>query len=176
MKSTSTVGQLDDVLMVDEARQYELAPKGRRFLNRLIDWVLIYGVTVLIYIALATIWKPMEQLLITIENGDISGRLLDILITALFSVILYTLQEYLLKGKTIAKYITGTRAVTTDDRHIELGTALKRSLCRHIPFEPFSFLGEGAEGWHDTMSQTKVIMDHGFTPKTSSHSSVFLKR
>ncbi|MFT6808347.1 MAG: hypothetical protein ACJA01_001571 [Saprospiraceae bacterium] len=38
-------------------------------------------------------------------------------------------------------------------------TVFKRSLCRLIPFEIFSFLGEPLMDWHDKISGTKVIED-----------------
>jgi hypothetical protein len=37
------------------------------------------------------------------------------------------------------------------------GTMVLRSLCRLIPFEPFSFLGSDARGWHDSITKTRVV-------------------
>jgi len=34
-----------------------------------------------------------------------------------------------------------------------------RTLCRYIPFEPFSFLGNKPIGWHDSLSKTLVVKD-----------------
>ena len=72
----------------------------------------------------------------------------------------YIIMEYVFKGKTFGKLLTKTRAVTEYGERMDLGTIMVRSLCRLIPFEAFSFLGEeGTKGWHDTISKTKVIYD-----------------
>jgi hypothetical protein len=34
---------------------------------------------------------------------------------------------------------------------------LGRSAARSIPFEPFSFLGGQPTGWHDRLSETRVV-------------------
>lgn len=60
-------------------------------------------------------------------------------------------------GRSIAKYITKTKVVNYKGETPDFGTILLRTLCRFIPFEPFSFLGSDASGWHDTLSKTKVI-------------------
>jgi len=37
----------------------------------------------------------------------------------------------------------------------KFGTIMIRTLCRRIPFEPFSFFGD--KGWHDSLSRTEVV-------------------
>ena len=37
---------------------------------------------------------------------------------------------------------------------------IKRTLCRFIPFEPFTFLGLNSRGWHDSFSKTYVVKKH----------------
>lgn len=65
--------------------------------------------------------------------------------------------ETLLKGKTIAKYITGTRAVTADGLPVNAQTAFTRGLLRMIPFEQFSAISVPSRPWHDRWSNTFVV-------------------
>ena len=85
--------------------------------------------------------------------------ILDILVSYMFYIIYYATFEGLTKGKTIGKYITGTRVVTLDDQTPIFDMFVRRSLCRLIPFNELSFLGEDSVGWHDSMSETKVIKE-----------------
>jgi uncharacterized RDD family membrane protein YckC len=47
--------------------------------------------------------------------------------------------------------------VKKDGSKPDIKTLVIRTLCRFIPFEPFSFLGATPRGWHDTYSDTYVI-------------------
>ena len=67
----------------------------------------------------------------------------------------YLVPEYLY-GKTVGKWITGTRVVSEIGEKADLRALVIRTLCRYIPFEQFSFLGEGT-GWHDSLSGTRVV-------------------
>jgi len=83
------------------------------------------------------------------------NRFEDILITS-FVYFLYTLlMEYFTKGKTIGKYITGSRVFSTDGTDPSFNQYLIRNIARLVPFEPFSFFTE--DGWHDRWSDTRVI-------------------
>jgi uncharacterized RDD family membrane protein YckC len=52
--------------------------------------------------------------------------------------------------------------VNEDGSTIDLGTALRRTLCRVIPFEQFSFLGSSTRGWHDSIPDTYVVQKAAF--------------
>jgi len=98
------------------------------------------------------------------QGGDVmieedGTALADYFIGALSMVFYYTITEYYLKGKTIAKFVTKTRAVTLEDQRMDFNTTFRRSLSRIVPFEAFSFLGDMPIGWHDRWTNTKVIMD-----------------
>jgi len=75
----------------------------------------------------------------------------------LIMTVFYTSMEYFLNGKSLGKFITKTRAVKVNGDPITFSDALKRSACRSIPFEVFSFLGKNRSGLHDSISKTKVI-------------------
>ncbi len=59
-------------------------------------------------------------------------------------------------GRTPGKFVFGTVAVSESGGKLSMSQVLKRTLCRFIPFEPFSFLGD--RGWHDTISKTYVVL------------------
>jgi uncharacterized RDD family membrane protein YckC len=82
----------------------------------------------------------------------------SVLFALIFPVIYYAVLESI-NGRTLGKYIMGTRAVKEDGTRLSPGRACLRTLCRQIPFDAFSFLGgEGPlRGWHDKVSKTIVI-------------------
>ena len=67
----------------------------------------------------------------------------------------FFLWEKFSEGKTPGKYITGTIVISTDGQKPTTKQYLSRSLYRIIPFEAFTFFG--SDGWHDSMSDTRVI-------------------
>ena len=65
--------------------------------------------------------------------------------------------EGFFSGTTVGKLIPGTRVRTPDGGKATLGQIIGRTAERFIPFEPFSFLGSGPGGWHDSLSGTAVV-------------------
>lgn len=137
------MSQLIDQEFVDEDIYVDEAENGTRFLNFLIDRVIIW----LLNYALL--------LLFVIFVGIISN-LLYYLIFLLVFFLYYTLMEYSTKGKTIGKYITGTKAVYETGKDLTFQQAFLRTLCRLIPLNGISFLVTD-RGWHDRISKTYVI-------------------
>ena len=78
------------------------------------------------------------------------------------------ISEVLLKGRTIAKYITQTKVVMEDGTTPKASDIVLRSLCRLIPFNVFSFLGAEGRGWHDSISNTYVVDVVKFKAKMDS--------
>jgi len=152
---------LDDLTGEDNIEvNYQVASKGKRFANYFIDSIgyLILSAGFGVLLALFN----SDSILLQEDDLGIVSRITDWLLGLIIVTTYYTLMEYLLKGKSLGKYITNTRAITIDNKRMDLGTTIKRSLCRVIPFEAFSFLGDKPTGWHDTISDTKVIMDDGW--------------
>lgn len=87
---------------------------------------------------------------------------MDYLVSYSGMFIYYFFTELLLKGRTIGKFITGTRAITTDFNVLSAGDAAKRTLSRFVPFEAFSFLGNYDNGWHDRWTDTMVVKNKDF--------------
>lgn len=133
--------------------QRNLANLGRRFANNLLDSVFYFF---FLYI-LGTLWGVY----IVFTGGDksifdsLDGLLLRLVgYIALF--IYYVIFEAS-TGRSLGKYITGTKVVTTNGSKPDLQTILLRTLCRFIPFEAFSYFGEEPTGWHDRLSKTYVV-------------------
>ena len=127
----------------------KLASQGKRFTNYIIDFIFIMVFSFMIGVVLALISPEMLE---AIENG---GRLLDYVFGFVVGMIYYSVFE-MITGRTIGKLITGTKVVDEQGNKPDANAILVRSLCRYIPLEALSFLGDGP-GWHDTMSKTRVV-------------------
>lgn len=153
---------LDDIIE-DGKHEFDLASKGTRFINFFIDRIVvtIFSFGIGIVMALIIISSNGEQAILEYEES-LTSTLIEFMIGFIITVTYYVVSEYYFKGKTLGKLLTKTRAVTFDDKRMDLGTVVKRSLSRIVPFEPFSFLGSLPTGWHDQWSGTKVIIDTGW--------------
>lgn len=141
----------------EEVTHYEPASGGKRLANLLIDYVaflaLVMGLSVvLVFLDALGVTNGLADRFF----GDDSGPLTDVIALGLM-VTYYVVMEGVW-GRSVGKWITGTKAVNwkTGGR-IGLGSLIWRSLARFIPFEPFSFLGAQPGGWHDRMSGTMVV-------------------
>ncbi len=135
----------------------EPASVGQRFLNYVIDIILFYAMFAVFgmlaaMVGLATGSENPESNFFTESSVN---PLLDLLITWLVFVLFYTFFEAVTKGRTVGKMITRTKAVKDDESEITPREAVLRSLCRLVPFEPFSAFG--GHPWHDKWTGTKVI-------------------
>ncbi len=139
--------QLLDIGLATEAKLIP-ASKQKRFINYIVDQIVGMLFLVGFFLLLESVF------VLGLENID---PLLDQIISTLLFPIYYIFFEGLLKGKTLGKYVTGTRALTISGAHPSWGTIIKRSYSRIVPFEAFSFLGERPDGWHDRWTDTMVI-------------------
>ncbi|MEN2399689.1 RDD family protein [Flavobacterium sp. MC2016-06] len=130
-----------------------LASSGARFLNYIIDVISFVVLFFLIIMFLGVLIGLFELtgLGAWLDNlGDLGWNIIGIIILMSY----YLMTEGLL-GRSLGKFITGTVVVDENGEKPDFGTILKRSLCRLIPFDAFSFLG--SRGWHDSMSDTYVV-------------------
>lgn len=118
--------------------------KGLRLLHFIVDTLLIYGIAIVSFVVAAYFNIEFE-----------SNEFLDQILFAIFMVCYYLGFESQLYT-TPAKMLTQCTVVMENGEKPGFEVIAKRSLCRLIPFEVFSFLGEGS-GWHDVLSKTKVI-------------------
>jgi uncharacterized RDD family membrane protein YckC len=131
---------------IDSPREIVPVGKGRRFATYLIDYVGIYA-TIFVF-----------AFFITLFFGETGRKAIlainDIVLGLLFFLLYYVFFEGIW-ARTPAKFILGTVVVTDAGTKPALRTILTRTLCRFIPFEPFSFFSE--RGWHDGLSNTHVV-------------------
>lgn len=136
------------------------ANKGLRFLNYIIDLFSIIIVTILFFGIIAgiiTVINPESNIIYEFENIN---PLLDRILTTFFYVLLIFLLEYLTKGRSLGKFITGTKVVMIDGSAPTTKDYFYRNLCRIIPFDLLTFLG--GNGWHDKISKTTVVNKKAF--------------
>ncbi len=135
-----------------------LASKSKRFANLIIDRILFYLLFVVFGVVLMLIATLIgsEGILQFLDSLETMNSLTDTLITWLFFVIFYFVFESTTQ-RTIGKLITQTKVVLENGKKPAADIIIIRSLCRIIPFEQFSFLGDIPKGWHDTMSKSYVV-------------------
>ncbi|MCY0978981.1 RDD family protein [Chryseobacterium wangxinyae] len=83
------------------------------------------------------------------------GKVADIFITSILFFFYIFILEYLTKGRSIGKFATGTKVIMIDGTAPTAKDYFIRNICRLVPFDALSFLGEN--GWHDSWSDTRVI-------------------
>lgn len=132
----------------------DTANVGQRFFNHLIDSFFYLLFTFIFTFILGVILAIVAPSFI--ESLDKNSIILNYILAFLSFIVYYTLFEFIW-GRTPAKFITGTIVVDEDGEIPAFGRVLLRTICRFIPFEAFSFLGNNAVGWHDRISKTRVI-------------------
>ncbi len=134
----------DDMDVLDtQGKDYQLASNGQRFVNFIVDRITSYFLLFLV-IGLA-------------GDGPNGGEYLILLAFLMIPLYYILLEGY--SGKTLGKLISRTRAVNEDGSKLGYGTAFVRTICRIIPFEPFSILFSNGVCWHDSIPKTRVIQD-----------------
>lgn len=132
-----------------------LATKSQRFGNYIIDMIVH---TLLNLIPIVVGWILYEFF----GKADLSlwfeqiNPIVEFLLNYLVIVIYYMIMETM-TGRSFGKYATNTKVFMQDGSEPEPYAVFIRSVSRLIPFEAFSFLGEHAKGWHDTLAKTVVV-------------------
>lgn len=129
--------------------QLEAVSSGMRFVHWIIDRIAIYGFGYVVGTFAGLTGIGLEFLLTH------QSRLDQILIGMVLSFVYYAAFE-LSTGRTLAKFITRTVVVNSDGSKPSYSTLIKRTFCRFIPFNHFSFLANHV-GWHDSISGTLVV-------------------
>lgn len=159
MQIENDVQETAQHLFTDEdLHQYTEASTGQRFLNWLIDNLLMqYGLSIVTGHAIGYILAytaPEFLLSLSMDPDGFDVVLLGVLIAYFNYIVYYTFCEKVFRGYTLGKLVTGTRALRTDGKELTLKNALLRSLSRMVPFEAFSGFGYP---WHDRWTNTMVI-------------------
>jgi len=127
--------------------ELNIASQGQRFITMIIDifFYFIFALIAGVIIALVGFGEGLQNM-----NDNLLGILL---------LSCYFIPQEALFGRTLGKLITKTKVVKIDGSKVTFNDVLIRTLCRFIPFEPFSFFGNNGRprGWHDRISKTSVI-------------------
>ncbi len=136
---------------------YELvqASSGKRFANYLIDLVFLYMIMffwgIIIVLVSPTILESIDK------SESILGSFADRIIGLFLYGLVMSLIEAIFQGKSIGKFITGTKAINADGTAIGFDKAFARGFARAVPFNAFSALGKPCYPWHDRWTGTYVI-------------------
>lgn len=146
-------------LEIPEEPALQLVPANllKRFLNYIIDFMVFAFPASFLLMLAAPGHAWASNLVYNLNNKPEAVTLLDQSMIWFVYGLYISITESLLKGKTIGKYITGTRAVNKQGLAITAETAFVRGLIRMIPFEQFSALSIPPRPWHDRWSGSVVI-------------------
>ncbi len=137
-----------------EVVDLNIAGKGLRLANYLLDLLFLWLFSYYFFLVLGGILYaifPGADFIIDEEN-----MIVVYAFSFLSTMTYYSLFEYT-TGRSIGKFITRTKVVTINGEKPDFKRIFIRTLCRHIPFEAFSFLGSDDSGWHDKISGTRVV-------------------
>jgi uncharacterized RDD family membrane protein YckC len=141
----------------EETNYVDPVSPGIRFVNFIIDRIILLALVFCGMFIWATIavsrGEDIRSYELFQENG--LATMLQLLLGSVFTLLYYTISETAMKGRTIGKLATGTIAIKQDGTPFTFKDALMRSLCRIIPFEPFSAFGYMP--WHDKLTKTAVV-------------------
>lgn len=147
-----------------------LAEKGRRFLNYIIDVIAVYIVIFILAVIaafIAVVFKLEGVITWMQQVTPLESYSIAFCVILLYFGIFETTS-----ARTLGKLITGTKVVMADTGEKPTAqTILKRSLCRLIPFEAFSFFGGDGTGWHDRFTGTAVVIIKRFEAGLQLHDS-----
>lgn len=147
------------------------ASKGKRIINLIIDSIGYYIFSFIIGILLGILELiGVSGILNYLETMNVAGSLIFgvIIVTSYFNIF------EILTQRTLGKFISKTMVVLEDGSKPTSQDIILRSFCRLIPFEAFSFLGNDARGWHDSISNTYVVDIAKYEAKKKSQSELEL--
>ncbi len=135
-----------------EDRQVRTVAAGPRLAHFIIDSICFQIMMVIIQFVCDVILKYTA-------SSWFANRSLELVFTILLIVLyplLYAICEYAWQ-QTPGKMLTGTKVIDEYGNRPSFGTLMLRSICRFVPFEPFSCFGSPSWGWHDRWSKTFVV-------------------
>lgn len=137
----------EDVLDLEEERpvEYTDASKTKRFINYVIDRIILFAIGVVAYIG-------FEYIDVIIPDNAITNYLFGSAIGFVYYFIFEISTQ-----RTLGKLVTKTKVVTEDGLTPTSHMLITRSLSRFVPFDAFSYLGSENTGWHDRWSKTRVV-------------------
>jgi uncharacterized RDD family membrane protein YckC len=142
------------------------ASRGKRFLNYIIDLIAFYLILIGLGILFVLLFPGFLEYS---DNSSPMFNFLDRLVALILYGVIMGIFEAALKGKSIGKFITGTKAVNEDGSTISTKTAFLRGLSKAVPFCAFSALsGYVCSPWQDRWTKTYVInVKQSFYPEAA---------
>ncbi|MCJ7503967.1 MAG: RDD family protein [Acidobacteriia bacterium] len=128
------------------------ASRGTRFINWVVDYLLVvFGGFFLI---LSVSAHPIKHRFHVDIWEDAPGTVILLVWWFLY----YFILEMAL-GRTLGKFITGTKVVTREGEKPSAGTIALRTLSRFVPFEALSgfWISDTKGCWHDDWTDTVVV-------------------
>lgn len=160
---------LDDLQIVEEKKPLIHADGGKRFVNYIVDVIFFYFVMIAFGVFLGIVAPDFVMGL----SENAGSGIMDRVFSLLFYAVLMGVMEGSLKGKTIGKYFTKTRAVNMDGTTISWEKAFARGFSRAVPFCAFSALGTPCFPWQDRWTDTMVIDENVYTPGRKKSTSMY---
>lgn len=149
--------------------EYNKATSGNRFLNYIIDTICLFIINMaLSFLSILLYNFTSVKFFYFYNNG---GLLWELISGNIVASAYYYLWESLSDGRTVGKYITNTKVISTDGLKPTNLQILYRTLFRIIPFDALSFLG-GGNGWHDSWSDTRVINIKNYEAEKQAKSEI----
>ncbi|WP_431610788.1 RDD family protein [Chryseobacterium sp. 'Rf worker isolate 10'] len=148
--------------------EYNKASSGIRLANNFLDLIVLYIINYLLSTVSNLLYEATSiEFFYFYSNGNLLGQ---ILIGNFNYCLYYFLMENYLDGRTVAKYITGTKVISTDGTKPTTQQIIYRTLSRIVPFDGLSFLG--VNGWHDKWSDTRVINIKNYQAEIQAKSEI----
>ena len=137
---------------------------GKRFANYLIDLI---AARYFLFIFLALAMPHSLKWVSRFTGRGLPLQLAWESIVYLLYAPLMGIVEWITGGRSLGKYLTGTRAVNRDGSRTNLKTSMVRNLIRLVPFEPLSIFNSKNSPLHDRWSQTRVVLVHPARPSAT---------
>lgn len=128
----------------------EAAPRMLRLVNHILDAlvVFIFAFVASFIMSLIGLGHVMEMLF----------ELPDIVFGLLMYLIYYVPLEAI-TGKSVGKHFTKTKVVNLSGEKPDIYQIAGRTFARMIPFEPLSIFRSSRDCWHDSLANTKVVLE-----------------
>jgi uncharacterized RDD family membrane protein YckC len=126
-----------------------LASRWRRLVNLMID----FGGFSLAFVIVTSLISLVYPALLRQLHGPAAAIVFESVV-----FFLYYMSFEFLTGRTLGKFLTGTRVVSDTGGSPTLGQVAMRSVLRLIPLEAFTFFARGP-GLHDRGSRTRVVLN-----------------
>ncbi|MFA7290426.1 MAG: RDD family protein, partial [Melioribacteraceae bacterium] len=130
----------------------ESASQTKRFLNWIIDGLVIAIICLILFVLIGTLLISSDLL----DSLKVEKKY-DLSFIIFIVIFFYYLISESILNTTVGKLITRTSLTQLNGDKVRFSQILIRTFCRFIPFEQFSFLTKNPYGWHDSISETRVV-------------------